>query len=395
MASVTHSSSGTVLLVDDDPAIGASLRRALQAQHYSVEIAVTTCAAIAQWRNAFHDVLICESRLLDDDPAFLQELSIENVSSQVIILSASEALDSVLHALRRGASDYVLKPVDTTLLSHAVSRCVAESRLIRQNLGYQRELEARNRALQESLRLLKEDQEAGRAVQLKMLPPHQQRFGDIDIAYNILPSLLLSGDFIDFFELNADQIGFYLADVSGHGASSAFITILLKNMANRLKRAFQEGDSDSLGPNQILSVANEELLALGLGKHLAIFCGTINRRSSTLTYCSAAHFPPPLLMNGNKLLPLEGKGLPVGLFDGVEFDEHHVQLSDCFKLIIFSDGVLELMPQSSVAEKEQFLMEMVAGGTHNISDMMRRLGVESDTEMPDDFALMTVMRGFE
>lgn len=395
MASVSHNPGGTVLLVDDDPIVGRSLQQSLRAQGYTVDSTESTCAAIAKWRDAYHDVLICEARLLDDDPAFLQELSIENATSQVIIISASEALDSVLHALRRGASDYVLKPVDIALLSHAVSRCVAESRLIRQNLAYQRELEASNRELQESLRLLKEDQEAGRAVQLKMLPPHQTCFGDIDIAYDILPSLLLSGDFIDFFELNDDQVGFYLADVSGHGASSAFITILLKNMAYRLKRAFQEGETGTLGPNQILSVANEELLALGLGKHLAVFCGTINRHSGLLTYCSAAHFPPPLLINGNKLLALEGKGLPVGLFDGVEFDEHQVQLSDCFKLIIFSDGVLELMPQASVAEKEQFLMEMVAGGTHNISDMMQRLGVDSDTEMPDDFALMTVMRGFK
>jgi serine phosphatase RsbU (regulator of sigma subunit) len=358
-----------------------------------VDLAVSVHDALEQWRARRHDVLICESDAPGDGFALLNDLSIENSSTQVVMLSASNRLDDVVRALRLGASDYVTKPIDVTLLLHAVSRSVAESRLIRQNLAYQKALEEKNRELNDSLRALREDQEAGRAVQLKMLPPKKQVFDDISIEYEIFPSLLLSGDFIDFFRISKHQLGFYLADVSGHGASSAFVTILLKNMANRLQQTFALEQDAFIGPNRILAVANEELLALGIGKHLATFCATLDTRSNQLTYCSAAHFPPPVLITENQAIPLPGKGLPVGLFEGVGFEEHQVQLGDTFTLVIFSDGVLELLPQASVNEKEQFLLELVAQGAHNIDELVERLAVSATTGLPDDIALMTVKRG--
>ena len=65
-------------------------------------------------------------------------------------------------------------------------------------------------------------------VQMKMLPENDQVIEGIYFEHLIKPSLYLSGDFLDYFKLDNDRVLFYFADVSGHGASSAFVTVLLK-----------------------------------------------------------------------------------------------------------------------------------------------------------------------
>ena len=65
-------------------------------------------------------------------------------------------------------------------------------------------------------------------------------------------------------------------------------------------------------------------------------------------------------------------------------------MGDEFDLVVFSDGVLEVMPQQSVAEKEQYLMEIVSKGIHNIGQLLDHLDLRDKDAIPDDIALMTV-----
>lgn len=391
MAFQSYPNRGTVLLVDNEPTVRKLVSDFLEEQGYYVDVLYNGAEAFELWREKQHNVIICEAELEGIDGFTLLKMVLqENDATQVVIISEPSDMHDVVQALRLGAADYVLKPIDMVVLEHAIKRGVVESRLISENTLYQEALEAKNKELKESLRLLKEDQEAGRAVQLKMLPPTHIDIGRLSIDYEIIPSLYLSGDFIDYFKISEHQVGFYLADVSGHGASSAFVTILLKTMANRLRRRYEDPTQRLIGPSEILQIANEELIPLGLGKHLAVFSATIDTQTKVITYCSAAHFPPPLLLSEKGVVPLIGKGLPVGLFEGASFDEHQVELGDRFKLVAFSDGILETMEQDSVAEKEQFLLEMVSKGTHNVGAIMKTLGITAEDGVPDDIAIMTV-----
>ena len=165
-------------------------------------------------------------------------------------------------------------------------------------------------------------------------------------------------------------------------------------MANRVRQLHREQNLPELTPADILRMANEELIPLGLGKHLAVFCAVIDLEGNEICYCSAAHFPPPILLNGNEPRQLGGSGLPVGLFEHIEYEQHFVPLEESFKLILFSDGVLELMDLPSVADKELFLMEMVRKGTHNIRSISKYLNIEGVEAAPDDIAVLTISRGF-
>ncbi len=385
---------GVVLIIDHEPDQRSVVVSWLSREGYQVHIETSGASGLDYWRIHQPSVLICDIAVPGiDGLSILEEISSSESESQVIIVSRADDMESVLAALRMGAADYVLKPIqDRAVLVHAVNRAYEEHRLIQENRLYREELEAKNRELNESLRLLKEDQEAGRAVQLKMLPEPVKNYGNVHIEYMIVPSLYLSGDFVDYFRLGPQQIGFYLADVSGHGASSAFVTVLLKTMANRIKQRYREDFSSvkTLMPADVVKRSNDELIPLGLGKHLAIFCGLIDLAARKLVYCSAAHFPPPVLVTNGKTIPLEGKGLPVGLFEGASYENQEVMLGETFELVLFSDGILEVMQAASVAEKERRLMEIVGKGIHNIADLQDHLELHDKKAVPDDIAIMTV-----
>src|SRR4029079_14406607 len=139
------------------------------------------------------------------------------------------------------------------------------------NKRYRQQLETANQELKKNLDILREDQEAGRSVQMRMLPEQNQEFGEYQFSHHVTPSLYLSGDFPDYFKINDTTMGFYIADVSGHGASSAFVTVLLKSLvAFSLTKYQLHDDHIILEPEKLLAFLAQEIYAAKLGKYLTI-----------------------------------------------------------------------------------------------------------------------------
>ena len=287
----------------------------------------------------------------------------------------------------RGACDLFQLPVDDVdAFKLVLERHLDRAELLSQSQYFRDELE-------QSLALLKEDQQAGRHVQQKMLPTNQVVINDYHFEYRIKPSLFLSGDFVDYFRISESLSMFYLADISGHGASSAFVTVLLKNMTNRLLRNYNRGSSfHILSPTDVLARVNKELLETGLGKHMTIFVGLLDRIENTLQYGVGGHFPMPILQQGDKAEYLGGCGMPVGLFEDAQFEGRIVELEDEFCLTLFSDGVLEVMDQQDLKAKEKCLLDAAARGYDDLDDLARKLGVDQVDDAPDDIAALSVTR---
>lgn len=205
-------------------------------------------------------------------------------------------MSDAVEALRLGAADYLIKPLeDLAVLEHSVRRALDRSRLVLENQRYRDKLEAANRELEASLHLLQEDQTAGRQVQMNMLPESPWVAGEFAFEHQIIPSLYLSGDFVDYFRVDERRIAFYLADVSGHGASSAFVTVLLKFMTTRLMFELKRSRMREFKPSEVLSHINRGLINSKLGKHVTMVGGVIDEESGLLTYAVGGHLPLPVL----------------------------------------------------------------------------------------------------
>lgn len=382
-----------LLVIDDDIKVRDSIAAHLENSGYCVITVGSGTEGLQILDQKSVDLVLCDLRMPSlDGLEVLRQVKDRNKHIPFIIVSGACVMEDVVQALRLGASDYIVKPiVDMVFLEHSIQRNLDLVSLEVQNERYRNHLETVNRTLQKNLDELRSDQQAGRQVQLKMLP-EPLRHEQLQMTYTIKPSLMLSGDFVDYIALDKKHYGFYIADVSGHGASSAFVTMLLKNLTHRLKRNLNLGLGDELyHPVKVLERINEELLDIKCGKHLTIVYCVLNLETLQLTYSIGAHLPMPILYCAGKAQYLEGKGMPVGLFQGAKYNEYRVQLPEKFSLSMFSDGVFEILSQPTLALKERYLLDLVESEAGNHESISQTLRLNSDDEILDDVALLTVV----
>ncbi|WP_237044522.1 two-component system response regulator RssB [Aquipseudomonas alcaligenes] len=390
-----HKPSAKLLLIDDDEVVRASLAAYLEDSGFQVLQAGNGLQGLEVFEREQPDLIICDLRMPQiDGLELIRRISQINSEMPVIVVSGAGVMSDAVEALRLGAADYLIKPLeDLAVLEHSVHRALDRSRLRLENQRYREKLEAANRELQASLHLLQEDQNAGRQVQMNMLPTTPWEADGLHFAHQIIPSLYLSGDFADYFRVDEHRVAFYLADVSGHGASSAFVTVLLKFMTTRLLYEWRRnGVLPEFKPSDVLGHINRGLINCKLGKHVTMLGGVIDLQSGQLTYSIGGHLPLPVLFSEGEARYLEGRGLPVGLFQEASYNDLVMQLPPSFSLSMMSDGILDLLPGDTLKEKEAALPRLVseAGGT--LDGLRQVFGLANLRDMPDDIALLVLSR---
>ena len=298
-----------------------------------------------------------------------------------IVMVATEIHGETLREhLDAGASDYIYYDgAEKELLGFVVG----------QNLEHRLHLQAI--AAQEATVIryaqLEKDQRSGFRVQQAMLPKSPASIRGLTFDHHLYPSMIMSGDFIDYFELSDGRVVFYIADVSGHGASSAFVTVLLKSMSRRLL----DERSHLRTTVEILAWFNRELLEWDMEHHVAMFLGIIDQQSQCLEYSSAAHFPGTILCHENGAGFLEIGGQPLGLFAEPTYVSYEIDLPEHYCIVMFSDGVFEILPEKSLGDKEERLLSLVKSNREaDLDALVDDLGVLTARAIPDDIAVFTV-----
>jgi len=394
-----------VLLIDDEPIIRELISAHLQTNNFQVEAVADGASGIKTAQQQQPDVVICDLKLPDIHGFEIIETLLKTTPDlPIIVISGVGQIDDAVTALKLGAVDFFSKPLaNLEVLEHAIKQALEHARLRQRNREYGIELEQANQQLEQvnhrlevNLNQLREDEEAGRRLQFQLLPPESQIFGHVHCNRRMWTSLYLSGDFIDYFRIDDQHLGFYIADVAGHGLSPAFITILLKSYMSRYLELFRQAKNRGvLDPAKIMGRMNHNVLQSQLGKHLTMFYGIIDLASNMLHYCNAGHYPYPVLYDGHAARFIESRGKPVGMFEFAEYHNQSLPLSERFALALLSDGVLEILPQSKIADKLTFLLSLFNSEKITMNSLSRGLGIDNaGNDLPDDISLLLIKRGF-
>ncbi|WP_239496293.1 PP2C family protein-serine/threonine phosphatase [Salinicola peritrichatus] len=308
-----------------------------------------------------------------------------------IIVSESRRDGDLHKAVDAGLIDYLVEPLKhADILRRLIVRGLDLDRLARAHEASRAELEALNERLETHLGILREDQRAGGHVQRKLLPPQGKTYRGVRCDYWFAPSLYLSGDFLDFQRCDDRYSFFYFADVAGHGASSAFVTVLLKYLCNRWISQWRTLLPEAF-PSRWLGELNRELIETGIGKHATIFAGVLDHERHFLHYALGAQLPMPILQSEERGTYLGGEGPPVGLFPDVEYPIYGCPLPEHFRLWFCSDGVLECLPEASLDARLKELERRVTRCTR-VEDL--KDGLTLGDQLPDDLSMMT-LSGFD
>ena len=339
-------------------------------------------------------LVLCDLDLPGTD-ALLETLTREHTGVPIIAVSASTATETPVEAFRRGADDYLSRPLTEPMLDESLDRILSGVRFRRRTARYLADLERTNGLLRQNLQRLRDDEESGRRLQFQLLPPERQQFDSYHFSRRLWTSLYLSGDFVDYFRIDDRHSGFYIADVAGHGASPAMITILLKSYMNRyLELHRQAKNRGILDPARIFGRINQNMLKSDMGKHLTMFYGVIDHADNRLYYGNAGQFPYPILYDGEQVRYIETRGKPLGLFEFAEYRTVDLPLPEHFMLTLLSDGILELLPQSQLSDKLAYLLDLFSNPSNTPASLSKHLGLTRADTLPDDVTMLQIRRGF-
>jgi sigma-B regulation protein RsbU (phosphoserine phosphatase) len=230
---------------------------------------------------------------------------------------------SVNLACRKGSSSGAVKPVLPTRPVHTIFKNKLAEQL---NMT-----KALADSLAEQLRL------AG-LVQQDFLPARLPNTDETRWASIFLPAEWVSGDIYDVARIDEQHIGFYVADVVGHGMPAALLTIFLKQalvMRETIGKNYRV-----FSPAEVVKNLNLRMTAQKLSGYqfaTACYC-LLNTKTLQLTFARAGHPYPILIRLGEQPRQLEVRGSLLGIFEQAEYFQETVQLQPGDKLLLYSDG---------------------------------------------------------
>lgn len=175
-------------------------------------------------------------------------------------------------------------------------------------------------------------------VQQDFLPSRLPNDDKLQWATIFMPAEWVSGDIYDVVRIDENHIGFYIADVVGHGMPAALLTIFLKQAL--VMRKTTGNEYKIFSPSEVVKNLNMKMAAQKLsGYQFATCCYCLlNTKTLELTYARAGHPYPILIRPGKEPQQLESRGSLMGVFEQAEYQEHTIQLQPGDKILIYSDG---------------------------------------------------------
>jgi phosphoserine phosphatase RsbU/P len=385
-----------ILVIDDDTVVRQSIASYLSNEGCRVVLAGNSKEGIESFQSSCPDLIICDINLPEasDGLETLKTIFEENALQPIIILSEVGNTEDVIRAMRLGVSDYLIKPLDDLeILGISIENSLKRAFMAEQNTRYRKNLEEINRELEERVEIFQMDQQAGRHVQLSMLPNPPQTINNFHFNHCVIPSLYLSGDSVDYQPISKRTVLFYIGDVSGHGSSSAFITVLLRFRIAQMRREYIRGRfTTDFSPAHILHELNKDLLDTALDKHITVCIGVLDNTNNCLEYSVAGHHPLPILYEKGKASFIDpGKSsFPIGLVEDAEYFNTRLELAEDFTLFLLSDGILEHLEGDSMADKEDKLLDAITKHQGDFDQVKKALNLHKDIKVPDDIAMLSV-----
>jgi len=119
--------SCNILVIDDEPNLYRSMELILQSSGYLVNSAKSASEALGLLDNRGYDLIFLDLKLPDmSGIELLPSIRKINPDVPVLILTAHASLDSAINAIKSGARDYLLKPLDPPVILQRVKEILAE-----------------------------------------------------------------------------------------------------------------------------------------------------------------------------------------------------------------------------------------------------------------------------
>ena len=250
------------------------------------------------------------------------------------------------------------------------------------------------RLVKDSLRqeALKKELELASKMQSMLIPKKSSlpKTSAIAVSAFYHPHFEVGGDYFDFIQMDNNEFGFCIADVSGKGISAA---LLMSNFQATLRALFTR----EIPLNILIEKLNERVLSNANGeKFITMFLGRCNLKTRELEYVNAGHNPPLLYdVNSGKLTFLSSGCVGLGMLDVIPFIlKGYIELNPNIKLLCYTDGLVELLEGEHISLATTLLENEISNDNlleNNIHSIIAKQSiVEGNTAIFDDITLLGI-----
>ena len=318
----------------------------------------------------------------------------------LILLTGYGEGGTQLQAMDSGSDDFIRKPF-------SCNEFRAHIRSAQRIIDLEESLVNENKGLKNSFNDLSHEQEEihkdlTHAAELqRALSFNSEK--DISAKLNCYcsPATEIGGDSLNYIKLQKDVFFFYAIDVSGHGISSAMMSVSLGTMFNYLMEEYIDQDlSDRQLKDIPLKITNYLNQKLNSDDHIdhyfTMLSGIVDNRKNKVYYVQAGH-PFPILYHFTKHRTevIETNGFPVGLLEEATYELDEIDFEHNDRLLVYSDGIFELEESNKSLDQSWLsnMMEKISNYSFNdasqyINEKLNQ--ISSQKPQSDDVSLLLV-----
>ncbi len=281
-----------------------------------------------------------DSRYIEVNPETLSELAVPLIYQEKVI----GVLD--LEHVKKNYFTEDHKRVLTTL--------AAQLAIAIENARLYEEIERQEQRLERDLALARE-------LQFRLLPASPPQMNHLDVAAKFVPARAIGGDLYDFVPYSQGRLGIAIGDVSGKGAPAAIYAALVSGI-------LRSHAPIEPGPAEMLSAVNLSLAERRIAAQFVSIIYSVWDDEKRELLIANSGLPRPIHLREGKVNFIEATGLPLGLFDVVEYDEFSFKANPGDLFVFYSDGILDARNRHGHSFGQDRVAEIVANCSQKSAD---------------------------
>ncbi len=144
-----------ILIIDDERAIRNALREILEYENYQVDDAEDGPSGIEFVGKESYDVILCDIKMPKMDGIEVLENIQKTTDAPVVMISGHGTIETAVEAIRKGAYDFISKPLDLNRLLITLRNAMDKSRLVTETKALKRKVSKQYEMIGESPAIVK------------------------------------------------------------------------------------------------------------------------------------------------------------------------------------------------------------------------------------------------
>ena len=375
-----NNESHKILLLDDDSTIIKLFQFNLNNAGFDCK-AVTSVDEAMELLRSFRPHLIISDVLMPDKDGFefrkilLQDDVLHAIP--FVFLTSKNEEEAILSAYDLGITDYVTKESGPKVVAAKISAII-------KNID------------KEKTKIVNELNSAAESLRAKVVPDSSPKFNGFEISQWHKPFQgIPGGDFIDYFQLDENNLAVILGDVMGKKWSAWYFAFAYAGYVRSAIRGVLQ-NSEEYSPGEILQQVNryvyQDAKISEVFATLSILL--INNLDKTVRYAGAGDLPIHFRQNSkNEVTTVKSKGLLLGFAPDGNFKEESLKLEPNDLILLATDGIIEARSAAGKqfgAEKLKELIKNANGHLPFLESLQNELNSFTLGKFEDDVSAIII-----